>query len=91
MRNRRILLTVAALTIAFANWGCTGPSIALGPQIQTRYVVMHPGRPLQVLENKTVKGRALEDNGSAVEQDIGGWVAMPPDHWETVKKELEKK
>ncbi|MCY3019528.1 MAG: hypothetical protein NTW87_10940 [Planctomycetota bacterium] len=45
---------------------------------------------MQVLENTTVKGRVLDGSGDAVEQDIGGWVVMPSDHWEAVKRNLEK-
>jgi len=30
------------------------------------------------------------DGGGVVELHIGGWVAMPPDHWDIVKKQLEK-
>jgi len=32
----------------------------------------------------------LDGSGAAVEQDIGGWVVMPNDHWESVKRNLEK-
>lgn len=51
---------------------------------------MHPGRPMQVLENTKVKGRVLDGSGDAVEQDIGGWIMQPPDHWEAVKRNLER-
>jgi hypothetical protein len=23
-------------------------------------------------------------------QDIGGWLAMPPNHWESLKKEIQR-
>jgi hypothetical protein len=26
-----------------------------------------------------------------ISQDVGGWVAMPPEHWDAVKRQLEKK
>jgi len=44
---------------------------------------------MQVLENAKVKGRAIDGSGDAVEQDMGGWIAMPSDHWESVKRNLE--
>jgi hypothetical protein len=30
-------------------------------------------------------------SGDAVKQDVGGWVMMPVDHWEAIKRNLEKK
>ena len=66
------------------------PSLSLGPQVRTEYVIMHPGRPVQVLQNKALKARTLDGSGDAVEQDLGGWIAMPSDHWAVVKKQLEK-
>jgi len=35
-------------------------SCSVGPQIKTEYVILHPGRPMQVLGNATVKGRAID-------------------------------
>ena len=45
---------------------------------------------MQVLENTKVEGRVLDGSGDTVQQDIGGWVVMPSDHWEAVKRNLEK-
>lgn len=45
---------------------------------------------MQALENTTVKGRLIDGSGKAVEQDVGGWIFMPPSHWELIKKEVEK-
>ncbi len=41
------------------------------------------------MENKTVKIRVIDGSGDAVKQDIGGWVVMPPSHWEVIKKQLK--
>jgi len=88
MRNlKRLSLIVLTMTLCCAISGCSG--ISLGPQVKTEYVVLHAGRPLQLLENATVKGRVLDGSGDAVEQDVGGWIAMPNDHWESVKRKLE--
>jgi len=46
---------------------------------------------MQILENKAVRGRVLDGGGDAVEQDIGGWITMPPDHWDAVKRKLESR
>jgi hypothetical protein len=60
--------------------GCGG-GLTIGPVTKTEYVVVYPGRPLQVLENRTLKVRYLGDE-SLGKQDIGGWVAMPREHFD---------
>lgn len=85
----RILLSLGAISVLMSLVGCT--SLTFGPQIKTEYVIMHPGKPVQVLENKTLRIRTLDGSGDAVTQDVGGWVAMPESHWQAVNKELEKK
>lgn len=80
-KNRRMLssLTLAACSMISA---CA---------VTTRYVVVDVGRPVQILENVRVTARQLADDGQTVTQSIGGWIAMPPDHWAVVKAALEKK
>ena len=69
--------------------GLAGCGATIGPRVETRYVVQQPGVPVVVLENATVTCRVLTDvDGAAVQQDIGGWVAMPPAHWDQVKRDL---
>jgi len=91
MRNlkSRCLFLLIATSACLTNLGCTG--VTLGPQVRTEYVIQHAGQPMKVLENKKVKGRVMNGTGDAVEQDIGGWVMMPEDHWDAVKRGLEKK
>ena len=62
----------------------------MGPQVKTEYVIIHPGKPAQVLENKGLVVKTLDGQGNPVVQDVGGWVAMPPDHWAAIKAALEK-
>ncbi len=88
MSNRKSLLIPALMLSFLMNSGCTG--VTLGPQVRTEYTIVHVGKPLQVLESSTVKGRVLDGSGDAVNQDVGGWIMMPPDHWEVVKRNLEK-
>lgn len=88
MFNQRSLWILAVTTSFLMNSGCTG--LTLGPQVRTEYTIVHVGKPLQVLESSKVKGRVLDGTGDAVDQDIGGWVVMPPDHWDAVKRTLEK-
>jgi flagellar biosynthesis/type III secretory pathway ATPase len=87
MKSRLWLLSPCLILLSCVLSGCSG--VSLGPQVRTEYVVLHAGRPLQVLENKTLKGRVLDGTGDAVDQDVGGWVAMPMDHWEAVKRNLK--
>ena len=86
LRNSWLLLAVTMLCSATS--GCSG--VSLGPQVKTEYVILHPGRPMVVLENVKLKGRVVDGSGDAVEQDVGGWLMMDPSHWEAVKRGLEK-
>jgi hypothetical protein len=87
MRSLKSLWMIAAMMSCLMSAGC---GVRIGPQVEERYVIVHPGKPLTVLENTRVKGRAMDQTGGAVEQDIGGWKAMPPDHWEAIERRLEK-
>ncbi len=77
------LILVALLLLAMT--GCT-----IGPTIETRYVIVHPGLPIHILEGATVSGERLDGAGVA-SFDIGGWIAMPPDHWAVIKGILDQK
>ncbi len=46
---------------------------------------------MQALENSKIKGRAMDGSSDPVEQDAGGWIFMPQDHWEAIKRTLESK
>jgi len=80
------------MTLVFSLLLClTGCGLTLGPVTETRYVLIKPGVPVVILENKVIKCRVLVDaDGGVVKQDVGGWVAMPPSHWEQVKADLLK-
>jgi hypothetical protein len=72
-----LLLSLSAMT------GCT-----IGPTVEVRHILIHPGQPLRVMKNLTVPGERL-DGGGAAEHDIGGWIVMPPSHWAEVEKLLK--
>lgn len=82
--GKRVALFLLSLCSLSAMTGCT-----IGPTVEVRHVLIHPGQPLRVLENVTVSGERL-DGGGAAEHDIGGWVAMPPSHWDAIKAMIEK-
>lgn len=65
--------------------GCT-----IGPTVEVRHILIHPGQPLRILENVTVSGERL-DGGGPARHDLGGWVAMPPSHWAEVEKLLKQR
>lgn len=65
--------------------------LTLGPKVKTVYTILHPGKPIEILDAARVRGRVLDGTGDAVLQDVGGWVCMPPEHWEAVKRALEQK
>lgn len=52
-------------------------------------MIVRPGNPLLILENRTVRGRRLDDD-TIIRQDIGGWVAMPGEHWDEVRTILDE-
>ena len=67
----------------------TGCGLTLGPTTEVRYLVVHPGQPIRVLDQTTVTGERL-DGGGPASFDVGGWIMMPPDHWSVVEKLIKK-
>lgn len=82
MKSRRLFLPILTIS-CFAISGCDGPTI--GPRVETKTVIVYPGQPLQILSNVKVTGRRLADDDQVV-QDIGGWVAMPREHFEALAR-----
>lgn len=41
------------------------------------------------MEQVTVKGERLDGGGIAT-HDVGGWVMMPPDHWDLISAEFKR-
>lgn len=64
-------------------------SCSIGPQVATRFVLVKPGHPLLILDNVEVTGKRLDDEATG-QQDIGGWVAMPVEHFEALKRAVER-
>lgn len=86
------LLTLTAFWMSLACVamlaGCAG-GVTLGPTIQREFILVKPGQPIRILSNATVRGQRTGDEAIVEKQAIGGWVAMPPEHWEVVKAQLE--
>ena len=52
-------------------------------------MIARAGKPFLATENKRIKGKTLDGNED-IEQDVGGKVFMDIEHWEAVKRQLEK-
>lgn len=74
------------MMICLMTLGCT-----LGPRTKTEYIVVGVGKPIVILENVTVKGQRLDapEGSQPVSQNISGWVAMPHEHFEALKRAVE--
>ena len=83
---RSLLLIMMPIYMLIWVSGC---DLTLGPKVATKYVVVHPGKPLQILSERPVVvpvrllGEADPQVG-ARDQDVAGWVAMPKDHWDRI-------
>ena len=70
-----------------------GCNLTLGPIVENKIIIVEPGVPIEILENKELDCRVLTDKDgetNVVKQDVGGWVAMPPAHWDTFKKRFKE-
>lgn len=43
--------------------------------------------PSQILEQKVTETRTLV-GGNVATQDIGGWFAHPPEHWDAIQRKM---
>ena len=85
LRSRLSLMLTLLPTLAL----CPACGLTLGPTTEVRYLIVHPGQPMRVMEQATLTGERL-DGGGTTTVDVAGWVMMPPDHWAVVQKVLEK-
>lgn len=68
---------------------CLILSGCLTPKKETEFVIVHPGQPITILKNVKVEGQEMQSKAIS-EQNIGGWVTMPPDHWKVIDEILEQ-
>jgi hypothetical protein len=92
MRNRLTGWTCLGLLMSCCLIsGCKFSPVQIGPDVKETITVLHPGRPIKILRNYTVDARPLADEqAKPAEVDVGGWVAMPPDHWDAVQDRILK-
>lgn len=90
-RRKKSALRILACSLCLAV--LAGCSVTLGPMTEKKLVVVRPGVPVEILENRELDCRILTDEDGVSDifhQDVGGWIAMPPEHWETLKAEFER-
>lgn len=98
LMNASKILVCSLLSLLLA--GCillplAGCDITLGPKVETQAIIVHPGVPIEILTPQVVTCHLLKDVGNdgathVFKQNLGGWVAMHPDHWKTIKAEIER-
>ena len=87
MKNVLKILACSLLLVSVSGCGLT-----IGPVVENKAIIVKPGVVMEVLENKKVKCHVMtEKDGeiNVIKQDIGGWLVIPPEHWQSLKKELE--
>ena len=62
--------------------------LTIGPTVKREFIIVRVGRPIQIVSNASVLGRRLDDD-SIARVEIGGWIAMPQEHWEMIVVELK--
>lgn len=86
-RAKLILALSLLLTMPCAILGCLRPPREV---TETRFVIIHQGKPIQILAGAShVTGRTLDGEQEVADVDVNGWTAMPPSHWRKVKAVLD--
>lgn len=67
-----------------------GCGLTLGPVIERKTIIVRAGTAIECLEQIEVKAHTLKRPKEVFQQDIGGWIIMHPDHWEALKREIER-
>lgn len=81
-RSRTWTAFLVSLAYAAMLEGC---GLTLGPTVQREFILVKPGQPVLILSNAKVRGQRLDDGSVVDGQQIGGWVAMPREHWEILQ------
>jgi len=85
-KSRLLLLTLFCPILAsVCLGGCT-----IGPKVETRYIILKPGAPGEILKNVRVPIQTLKSGEVIDSVDIGGWIVMPPEHFEALRKAVEE-
>lgn len=82
----RLIRNVWAI-LACSLLGC---SLTLGPTVEKKAIIVRAGTAIECVEQVEVQARLLKGDGKTdlFHQDVGGWIMMHPDHWESLKREI---
>lgn len=71
--------------------GCSG--LTIGPVIERKAIIVLSGTAIEVMEQVEVDARVLNEQDGPTDifkQQIGGWITMHPDHWKSLKNEIQR-
>jgi hypothetical protein len=71
-------------------FGCSG--LTIGPVVEKKAIIVHAGTAIEILEDIEVDAHLLQDVGTTntFRVNVGGWIAMHPDHWDSLKKDYQR-
>lgn len=84
------LLTAILILGYILMMGCSG--LTIGPVVEKKAIIVRAGTAIEIVEQVEVDARLLKKDGATdiFQQDVGGWVTMHPDHWDALKREVER-
>jgi len=88
----KLIKSVCLILVCSLLAGC---SLTIGPKVENRSIIVKSGVPIECLDQIKVRSHVLtekdEVTGARVfRQDVGGWIMMHPDHWKSLKAEVER-
>ena len=88
-----VRLMKSALTILVCSLLLAGCNVTLGPRTEVKTIIVKAGVPIEVLTQTVVDARVLTDQDGTTDvfkQDIGGWIMMHPDHWDSLQRKFKE-
>ena len=68
-------------------------ALNIGPVVETKIIIIEPGNPVQIVEDKTltlkVKPVTIEAPAANIKKNFGGWVLITPDDWNVYRIRLK--
>lgn len=94
-RPTRIVSRILACSViaGIAMFFLASCDITLGPKVERKAIIVVAGLPVEILESKTLDCHVVTEKDGEINrfpQNVGGWIAMPPEHWKTVKAEVAR-
>jgi len=84
-----ILAALLLWTILALSNGCGDIAVKPGETPTAQTIILHAGSPAVIQKNVSLPCKLLKDPTSpSVDYDVGGWITMPPEHWEYLRTEV---